>query len=130
MKEAPMETVCNETHKVHGTGEQVKKRPVIIGYFKIKPSDSRVTFELKGDFNIDNIKGISKAITRSKALHRKFFELDMSRVETIDMQAMAMLIISLKTLRDRGAEGSVIGLDEGKRNLAYELGMQYVSQII
>ena len=41
-----------------------------------------------------------------------------------------LLIISLKTLRDMGTKGSVIGLDEGKRNLAYELGMHHVSQII
>ena len=125
-----MEIVLNDVHGVNGTGEQVQKRPVTIGYFRIKPSNGRITFELKGDFNRDNIKGISKVITSSKALNRKFFELDMSRVETIDMQAMALLIISLKTLSDRGTQGSVTGLDGGKRNLAYELGMQYVSQII
>ena len=115
---------------VPGAGERAEKSPVTIGYFKIKPSDGRVIFELKGDFNRDNIKGISKAITRSKALHRKFFELDMSRVASIDMQAMTLLIISLKALRDRGTEGSVTGLDGGNRALALELGMQYVGRII
>ena len=125
-----METVFNATHSIPGAGERAEKSPVTIGYFKIKPSDGRVIFELKGDFNRDNIKGISKAITRSKALHRKFFELDMSRVASIDMQAMTLLIISLKALRDRGTEGSVTGLDGGNRVLAYELGMQHVSRII
>ncbi len=125
-----MDAVCHETHGVYGTGEQIEKRAVAMGYFKIKPSAGRVTLELKGDFKSDNIKGISNAIRRSKAFNRKFFELDMSRVASIDMQAMALLIISLKTLSDRGTEGKVIGLEGGKRNLAYELGMHYVSQII
>ncbi len=125
-----METVPNKMDEMHGTGDPFQERPVTIGYFKIKPSDGRVIFELKGDFNSDNIKGISKAITRSKALYRKLFELDMSRVTTIDMQAMALLIISLKTLTDRGTEGRVTGLEGGNRALAYGLGMQYVSHII
>jgi len=125
-----MEIVGNKMHRVHGTGEQVEKMPVAIGYFKIKPSDGGLALELKGDFNSDNIRSISMAITRSKAFKRKFFELDMSRVETIDMRAMALLIISLKTLRDRGTEGTVIGLEGGNRNLAYELGMNYVSHIV
>jgi ABC-type transporter Mla MlaB component len=130
MAEARMETVSSALHGVRGAGETAEKSRVTIGYFKIKPSDGRVIFELKGDFNRDNIKGISKAITRSKALHRKFFELDMSRVASIDMQAMTLLIISLKTLGDRGTEGSVTGLEGGNRALAFELGMQYVSRII
>jgi anti-anti-sigma regulatory factor len=130
MAEARMETVFNATHSVPGAGERAEKSPVTIGYFKIKPSDERVIFELKGDFNSDNIMGISKAITCSQALHRKFFELDMSRVASIDMRAMTLLIISLKALRDRGTEGSVTGLQGENRVLAFELGMQYVSRII
>lgn len=124
-----METVCNEMHGVYGTDEQHEKRPVTMGYFKIKPSARRVTLELKGDFSRDTIKGISDAITRSKAFNRKFFELDMSRVESIDMQAMALLVISLKSLNDRGTKGSVTGLDGEKRTLACALGMHYVSRI-
>jgi anti-anti-sigma regulatory factor len=125
-----MDTVSSVIHSVPGAGETTEKSPVTIGYFKIKPSDGRVIFELKGDFNRDNIKGISKAITRSKALHRKYFELDMSRIASIDMQAMTLLIIALKALRDRGTEGSVTGLAGENRSLALELGMQYVSRII
>jgi hypothetical protein len=128
--EARMETVSSALHGIPGAGETAEKSPVTIGYFKIKPSDGRVIFELKGDFNRDNIKGIGRAITCSQALHRKFFELDMSRVASIDMQAMTLLIISLKALRDRGTEGSVTGLAGGNRVLAYELGMQHVSRIV
>jgi ABC-type transporter Mla MlaB component len=130
MAEAGMETVTSAIHGVPGAGATAEKSPVTIGYFKIKPSDGRVVFELKGDFNRNNIKGISKAIIRSQALHRKFFELDMRLVASIDMQAMTLLIISLKALRDRGTEGSVTGLAGGIRALAFELGMQYVSRII
>jgi ABC-type transporter Mla MlaB component len=125
-----MEILSTEVQAVPGAADPVRDRPVTIGYFKIKPSADRVTFELKGDFNRDNITGISRAITRSKALHGKFFELDMSRVATIDMQAMALLIIALKALKERGAVGSVAGLAGGNRDLAYALGMQYVSRII
>lgn len=122
-----MQTLCNESRR---TVEPALKKPLTIGFFKIKPSGGSVTFELKGDFNRDNIRGISRAIIRSKALHRKFFELDMSRVQDIDMPAMALIIISLKTLRDRGTEGRVTGLNAERRELAYELGMHYVSQIV
>ena len=125
-----METLSAEVHAVSGAADPVRERPVTIGYFKIKPSDGRVAFELKGDFNSDNITGISKAIIRSRALHRKHFELDMKRVATIDMQAMALLINALKALKERGTEGSVTGLTGGNRARAYELGMQYVSSII
>jgi len=125
-----MEPILNETHSDRSPDEQVERRHVTVGYFKIKPSNGKFTFELKGDFISENIKGIGVAMTKSKAFNKKFFELDMSAVETIDMQAMALLIISLKTLIDNGTEGSVTGLDGEKRKLAYELGMQYVSQII
>jgi anti-anti-sigma regulatory factor len=125
-----MELLCNESHADNSIDEQVKRRQVTIGYFKIKPSNGKFAFELKGDFNSDNIKGISRAMTQNKVFNKKYFELDMSAVETIDMRAMALLIIALKTLRDNGTEGNVTGLDGEKRELAYELGMQYVSQII
>ena len=56
-------------------------------------------------------------------------ELEMSEVETINMKAMARLIIALKELEEQGINTAVKGLNEKKRRLAYELGMNYITQI-
>ena len=53
----------------------------------------------------------------------------MSEVDTIDMQAMALLTISLKTLKENGMYTKVTGLDAEIRKMAFELGMHCIAQI-
>jgi anti-anti-sigma regulatory factor len=124
-----MEPIRNELHTNNITDEQAKRAVVTGGYFKIRPLNRGIALDLKGEFNSYNIKGISKVITKSKAFNKKVVELDMSAVQTIDMRAMALLFISLKTLKDNGIDSRITGLDGEKRKLAYELGMHYISEI-
>ena len=125
-----MEPMCDELHNNSSTDRQTKGTVVTRGYFRIRPLNNKFALELKGEFDRYNIKEISKVMTKSKAFNKKVVELDMSAVQTIDMRAMALLIISLKTLKDNGIDSRITGLDEKKRELAHELGMQYISQII
>ena len=53
----------------------------------------------------------------------------MDEVRTINMLAMALLVITLKTLKEQGVNSKVTGLDSGQCNLAYQLGMKYISRI-
>ena len=124
-----MEAIRNELQKDSDAFEQEEKKLIIKGFFKIRPSDSKFTLKIKGDFNSNNIYGISRAMIMSKSINKKIVELDMSAIESIDMQAMALLIINLKTLKESGIKTKVIGLDEVKLKLANELGMHLITQI-
>ena len=99
------------------------------GFFLIRPLDNKAILKLKGDFDGNNIHLIRNAMLLKKVLSHNYLELDMSRVETINMQAMALLSINLKRLRDSGTKTRVTGLDKTKCNLAKELGMQFITQI-
>ena len=105
--------------------EKIKNR----GYFLIQQSYQKSTFKLKGDFNGNNIHKIIKALIRSKSSKKSFIELDMNKLETIDIKAMALFIITLKELKESGIKTKVTGLDGKNLNLAEELGIQYITQI-
>jgi len=102
---------------------------MVKGCFKTKQSDNNFTVKLKGDFDGYNINRIIGEIIMSESIHNKFFELDMSEVNTINMQAMAGLIITLKKLKESGRETKVTGLDGANLKLASELGMHFITQI-
>lgn len=108
---------------------QKKKKLIAKGFFKIRHTNGTCALKLKGDFNSKNSKVIHQAMSMSGASHRKCIELDMSEVDTIDMQAMALLTISLKTLKENGMYTKVTGLDAEIRKMAFELGMHCIAQI-
>lgn len=99
------------------------------GFFVIRPYDEKTTLKLRGSFDRTNTLWIKKAILASKTIHRNTIELDMREVDAIDMAAMALISIALKTLNENGISTRVIGLDEKKRTLAYSLGMHYITTI-
>ena len=106
-----------------------KKRNSTSGCFNISSLNGKCFLKLSGDFDSENIGGISEVIAM-RSYHKKYLELDMSEVGTINMRAMARLSISLKTLKDNGMYTKITGLDGGIRKIAYELGMNYITQII
>ena len=108
---------------------QKKKKPIAKGFFKIRHTNGTCALKLKGDFNSKNSKVIHQAMSMSGASHRKFMEIDMSAVDTIDMRAMALLIISLKTLKENGIQTKITGLAEENRKLANALGMHWVAHV-
>jgi len=99
------------------------------GFLKIEQSDNKRTFKLRGDFDSNNVHMIKQAMVISKSLNNSFFELDMIEVKTITMQAMTMLIITLKKLKESGMSTAVTGLNKTSFNLAKELGMQFIAQM-
>jgi anti-anti-sigma regulatory factor len=98
-------------------------------FLKISHLNGKCVYKLKGAFNENNIKTISKVILTNSTLNEKSIELDMSEVESINMQTMARLIIAIKELKEQGTYTTVTGLNGKKHKLAYELGMNYISQI-
>jgi hypothetical protein len=99
------------------------------GYFKLNKSGSTVTLKLKGDFNNANINCVNSSIKMINSLRHRHFELDLREVETITMQAMALLIINLKILEENRIHTKVTGLEREKIKLAHELGMHLITQI-
>ena len=124
-----MEAILNELQEDRNASELKKKAIITEGYFKIRLSDSKFTLKLKGDINNNNVYEISKAMIKSKSSHKIFVELDMSEVETIDMQAMSLLIINLKTLKESGMKTKVTGIGGENLKLANDLGIRFITQI-
>lgn len=129
MAEYKMATSLNTSIGQKSFVETQKKSLVPEGFFKINPSIGKCVFTLKGVFNESNISLICKVMTMSFSFQERSMELEMSEVETINMKAMARLIIALKELEEQGINTAVKGLNEKKRRLAYELGMNYITQI-
>ena len=124
-----MQTNHNKLKDESNTFTQEKIRLITTGNFTIGPSENKCTLKLKGNFNTTSINDIRKGIRMSKSFRRKCIELDMSAVKTIDMRTMALLIISLKTLKEHGTHTRVTGLNGDKLKLANELGMHFVTHI-
>ena len=99
------------------------------GFFIIRPYVKKTILKLKGNFDRNNTLWIKKAMLASKSIHKNRIELDMQEVDTIDMAAMALIIIALKALKESGIATQVTGLDEDKCALARSLGMHYITQI-
>jgi anti-anti-sigma regulatory factor len=127
--EDTMEAILNELQEDRNASELKKKAIITEGYFKTRLSDSKFTLKLKGDINNNNVYEISKAMIKSKFSHKRFVELDMSEVETIDMQAMSLLIINLKTLEESGMKTKVTGIGGENLKLANDLGIRFITQI-
>ena len=124
-----MEAILNELQEDRNASALKKKAIITEGYFKIRLSDSKFTLKLKGDINNNNVYEISKAMIKGKSSHKRFVELDMSEVETIDMQAMSLLIINLKTLKESGMKTKVTGIGGENLKLANDLGIRFITQI-
>ena len=124
-----MKVLLNELVEQRDKLTQEKKKLVAKGYFRIRSVNGTCNLKLKGQFNGKNRKVIHQAMSMSGASRRKCIELDMSEVDTIDMQAMALLTISLKTLKENGMYTKVTGLDAEIRKMAFELGMHCIAQI-
>jgi anti-anti-sigma factor len=124
-----MKTIPNASLENSNKLIQKKKKPIAKGFFKIRHTNGTCALKLKGDFTSKNSKVIHQAMSMSGASHRKCMEIDMSAVDTIDMRAMALLIISLKTLKENGINTKITGLAEGNRKLANGLGMHWVAHV-
>jgi len=111
----------------NGSAFEEQKR-IARGYFKLNKSGSKVTLKLKGDFNDTNINCVNSSMKMISSLRHRNFELDLSEVESITMQAMALLIINLKMLEENGVHTKATGLDRGKLELASELGMHCITR--
>jgi len=64
---------------------QEKKKPIAKGFFNIRSANGTCTLNLKGDFTSKNINVISWAMIMSGSSHRKFIEIDLGAVNTMDM---------------------------------------------
>jgi anti-anti-sigma factor len=124
-----VKVLLNELVEERDSLTQKKKKPIAKGFFKIKKINGTCALKLKGDFNSKNSKVIHHAMSMTHASHRKCIEIDMSAVDTIDMRAMALLIISLKTLKENGIQTKITGLAEENRKLANTLGMHWVADV-
>ena len=124
-----MDSMPNTLLERRRTLEGKKNRHSTSSCFNISCLNGKCFLKLKGDFDSENIGGISEVIAM-RSYHKKYLELDMSEVGTINMRAMARISISLKTLKDNGMYTKITGLDGGIRKIAYELGMHYITQII
>lgn len=124
-----METLLNELQENRNALVERKKKLVTKGYFNLNLSGSKCRLRLKGDFSRSNINLITRSMMKSKTFHKGVLDLDMSEVNTIDMQAMALLIITLKTLKENGTNTKVTGLNDQNLKLASELGMGFITQI-
>jgi anti-anti-sigma factor len=124
-----MKASQNNLVKDGNAHEQVTKKLITNGYFRIRSVNGTCTLKLKGDFTSKNIKVINKAMIMSGSSRRKCIELDMSAVDTIDMRAMALLTISLKTLKENGINARITGIDEETHKLANALGLHCVAQV-
>ena len=125
-----MDSMPNTLLERRRTIEEKKKSHSANGCFNISFLNSKCFLKLKGDFDSENIGGISEVIAGRVSFHKKYLELDMSEVGTINMRAMARISISLKMLKNNGMYTQITGLDGGMRKIAYELGMHYITQII
>jgi len=124
-----MDTSLNECFLKKRTPIEEQKKSIAEGFYKISYLNGKCVYKLKGCFNENNINTISKVLLTNSTLNEKSIELDMSEVSSINMKAMARLIIAFKQLKEHGTYTIVNGLNGKKHKLAYELGMHYVSQI-
>ena len=124
-----MKVLLNELVEQRDKLTQKKKKPIAKGCFRIRSANGTCTLKLKGYFSSKNSKVIHQAMSMSGASHRKCIEIDMREVDTIDMRAMALLIISIKTLKEHGIDTKITGLAEENRKLANELGMHWVAHV-
>ena len=93
-----MEALRNELQDTRNAFVARDEKPVTKGYFNINLANSKCVLKLKGKLTSSNITWITKSLIRRKIFDKKFIELDMSGVDTIDMRAMALLIITISAL--------------------------------
>ena len=62
-----------------------------MGLFKIRRSDGKLTLQLKGDFDAENIDWHTQLTKKRRFFCCKIFELDMSEVGTLSSEALSHL---------------------------------------
>ena len=93
------------------------------GFFKIRQSHNKTILKLKGTFDSGNTYCIKEIMMVSRSLHNNILELDMREVQTINKQAMAILITALKNLEAGGMTTVITGFDGIHLNVADRFGL-------
>ena len=83
-----------------------------MGIFKIRRSESKLTLQLKGDFDTENIDWVSQLLKKRSFFCCKIFELDMSEVGTISSEALSHLSIVLQILQARETKTFITGFSQ------------------
>ena len=88
-----------------------------MGFFKIRRSDSKLTIQLKGDFDTESIDWITQLLKKRRFFSCKIFALDMSGVGAISSGALSQLFIVLQILQERETKTFITGLDPAKHSV-------------
>jgi anti-anti-sigma regulatory factor len=100
-----------------------------MGLYKIRRSDSKLTLQLKGDFDTENIDWITQLLKKRRFFICKIFELDMSEVGTISPEALSQLFIVLQILQGRETKTFITGLDPAIHLVPHQVEIRSTSQI-
>jgi anti-anti-sigma regulatory factor len=95
-----------------------------MGLFKIRRSDSKLTLQLKGDFDAENIDWITQLLKKRRFFCCKVFELDMSGVGTISSEALSQLFIVLQILQERETKTFLAVLDPANHIVPHQADMR------
>jgi len=125
-----MNTMDSTLQDRSSTGEEQRDKHSTGGFFRICQSNGRCIIKLKGAFNDRNIVLVCRALLESGSSRRKYIEIDMNAVDMINMRAMALIAVSVKKLKDNGINTKIAGLEEENRELAHDLGVHYIAQIM
>lgn len=99
------------------------------GFFKLRSLRNKKVLTLKGNFDKDNIPWVKRALLVSGHANSNYLELNMRDVESINIQAMTLLVITLKRINEKGVRTRVTGLEGKVLELASTLGMQHITPI-
>jgi len=91
-----------------------------MGLFKIRRSDGKLTLQLKGDFDAENIDWITQLTKKRRFFFCKIFELDMSEVGTLSSEALSHLFNFLQILQERETKTFITGLDPAKHSVPHQ----------
>lgn len=111
-----------------GKGEKMNRT----GLFNVRPLSDKTMLKLKGNFDENNIiwiKSVIQVSNQHNGNNKKCLEINLEEVENINMQAMALLVIALKKLNEKGVQTRVTGLEGPALELANALGMHHITPI-
>ena len=100
-----------------------------MGLFKIRRSDSKLTIQLNGDFDSENIDWITQVLKKRSFFCCKIFELDMSEVGAISSEALSHLFIVLQILQERETKTFITGLDPARHSVPNQVEIRATTQM-